>query len=92
MTALLDAVKDESEAPARTSSDSRLVRACLRGDDRAWSALIAKYERLIFSVLIRRGASRDDAADIFQAVGSIGFVRGRCLERLARSLRRAGFE
>jgi RNA polymerase sigma factor (sigma-70 family) len=56
------------ETPSRTWDDARLVGACLRGDDRAWTALVSKYERLIFSILIKRGATRDDAADIFQAV------------------------
>jgi RNA polymerase sigma factor (sigma-70 family) len=49
-------------------SDSRLVTACLRGDEDAWSALIDRYKRLIFSVPLKYGLSRDDAADIFQAV------------------------
>lgn len=41
---------------------------CLRGKQKAWSALIDKYKNLIFSIPIKRGFSSDDAADIFQAV------------------------
>jgi len=54
--------------PGVTWSDSRLIRACLRGDERAWSALIDKYKNLIYSIPLKYGASRDDAADIFQSV------------------------
>ncbi len=49
-------------------SDTRLVRECLDGNERAWDALIQKYKRLIFSIPIKYGASPDDAADIFQSV------------------------
>ena len=49
-------------------SDKRLVRACLDGNDAAWSALIDKYKNLIYSIPFKYGASPEDAADIFQAV------------------------
>ena len=48
-------------------SDDRLVAACRKGDQQAWSALIDKYKNLIFSIPIKLGLY-DDAADIFQAV------------------------
>jgi len=48
--------------------DSRLVRACLRGSEDAWSALLEKYKNLIFSIPIKQGIPRDDAADVFQRV------------------------
>jgi RNA polymerase sigma factor (sigma-70 family) len=54
--------------------DALLVRECLRGDEAAWSDLIDKYKRLIFSIPIKYGFSADDATDIFQAV---------CLEMLS---------
>jgi RNA polymerase sigma factor (sigma-70 family) len=47
---------------------ARLVRECLRGSDDAWAALLGKYKNLIFSIPIRQGIPRDDAADIFQRV------------------------
>lgn len=50
------------------STNVTLVAACLRGDQEAWAALVDKYKRLIFSIPIKRGFSREDAADIFQAV------------------------
>ena len=49
-------------------SDERLVRECCKGNQAAWSVLIDKYKNLIFSVPIKFGLSREDAADIFQAV------------------------
>ena len=54
--------------PGVTWSDERLVRACLKGNQQAWSALIAKYKNLIYSIPVKYGASPEDAADIFQAV------------------------
>jgi len=55
-------------APDRTWSDKRLIRGCLNGDDRAWSALIEKYKNLIYSIPVKYGAGPEDAADIFQSV------------------------
>ena len=49
-------------------SDERLVRECRKGNQAAWSALIEKYKNLIFSIPIKFGLQREDAADIFQAV------------------------
>jgi len=49
-------------------SDDRLVRECRKGNQAAWSALVEKYKNLIFSIPIKFGLPREDAADIFQAV------------------------
>ncbi len=49
-------------------SDADLVKRCVRGEEAAWSELIDKYKRLIFSIPIKYGFTRDDAADVFQAV------------------------
>ena len=54
--------------PDATWKDDRLVRACLNGDERAWSALIQKYRNLVFSIPVKYGVNPEDAADIFQAV------------------------
>ena len=48
--------------------DDRLVQGCLEGSEEAWSALIDKYKRLIYSIPIRYGLSPDDAGEIFQQV------------------------
>jgi RNA polymerase sigma factor (sigma-70 family) len=49
-------------------SDTRLVRECVRGNEEAWAALLDKYKNLIFSIPIKRGLPREDAADVFQRV------------------------
>ena len=54
--------------------DRRLVSECLKGNEEAWSALIDKYRRLIYSIPVKYGFSPDEATDIFQAV---------CLELLS---------
>jgi len=58
---------DESGAMA-SWSDTRLIQECLAGNEFAWTALIHKYKRLIFSIPIKYGATREDAADIVQSV------------------------
>jgi RNA polymerase sigma factor (sigma-70 family) len=54
--------------PDVTWSDGRLIRACLRGNEQAWSALIDKYKNLVYSIPMKYGATPEDAADIFQSV------------------------
>jgi RNA polymerase sigma factor (sigma-70 family) len=51
-----------------TASDRRLVAACLRGNEQAWTALVSKYRRLIYSIPLKYGGTKEDAADIFQSV------------------------
>lgn len=70
MSALAKALSLESGP----RSDHDLVAQCLSGDEQAWSDLIDRYSRLIFSIPLRQGLSREEAADIFQAV---------CLELVA---------
>jgi RNA polymerase sigma factor (sigma-70 family) len=52
----------------RRRSDHELVAACLAGEQSAWRELVSRYQRLIFSIPLRHGMCRDEAADIFQAV------------------------
>jgi RNA polymerase sigma factor (sigma-70 family) len=54
--------------PSADWSNTRVVAACLAGDERAWSALLDRYKNLIYSIPLRDGMSPQDAADIFQAV------------------------
>lgn len=49
-------------------SDARVVNRCLEGDEAAWSELLARYRRLIYSIPIKYGLSPDQASDIFQEV------------------------
>jgi RNA polymerase sigma factor (sigma-70 family) len=52
----------------RAWPDKRLVRECVAGNEKAWSVLIEKYKNLIFSIPIKQGLPREDAADVFQRV------------------------
>ena len=49
-------------------SNTRLVDECIKGSEQAWSGLIERYKRLIYSIPVKFGLSHDDASDIFQAV------------------------
>jgi RNA polymerase sigma factor (sigma-70 family) len=51
-----------------TKADSQLVKRCIAGDEQAWAHLLERYKNLIFSIPMKYGFSRDDAADIFQMV------------------------
>ncbi len=64
--------------PARVATGARddalLVQQCLLGSEEAWSALIDKYKKLIYSIPLKYGFSPEDAAEIFQAV-SLALLR-----------------
>jgi RNA polymerase sigma factor (sigma-70 family) len=49
-------------------TDGDLVAACLDGNSSAWETLIHRYQRLIYSIPIRKGLSAVDSADVFQSV------------------------
>lgn len=49
-------------------SDERLVKECLKGNQDAWTAIVGRYRKLIYSVPIKYGLSPDEAGDIFQQV------------------------
>jgi RNA polymerase sigma factor (sigma-70 family) len=53
-------------ARAVADSDRDLIRRCQQGNEGAWQQLLNKYERLVYSIPLRYGLSRDDAADIAQ--------------------------
>jgi RNA polymerase sigma factor (sigma-70 family) len=49
-------------------ADRDLVDGCLKHCEDDWNLLIDKYKNLVFSIPIRYGFSREEAADIFQSV------------------------
>jgi RNA polymerase sigma factor (sigma-70 family) len=49
-------------------TDTQLIEACLAGDSAAWSSLVERYQRLVYSVALRQGLSAEDADDVFQTV------------------------
>src|SRR5215467_10656777 len=50
------------------SSDRDLIESCLRGEQTGWAQLLAKYERLIYSVARALCSDHEDCSDIFQNV------------------------
>ncbi|HET6349956.1 MAG TPA: sigma-70 family RNA polymerase sigma factor [Candidatus Krumholzibacteria bacterium] len=46
--------------------DIQLVARCRAGDERAFRALLEKYERAVFSICLRMVRNRDEAADLAQ--------------------------
>lgn len=63
----VDAPSGQHTAASRLD-DGALVRRCLKGDESAWSALVDRYQRLIFSIPLKYGVTFDEAGEIFQAV------------------------
>ncbi|MGB2635897.1 MAG: sigma-70 family RNA polymerase sigma factor [Candidatus Acidiferrum sp.] len=49
-------------------SDRELIRGCLKHREEDWSLLVDKYKNLVYSIPLRYGFSREEAADVFQAV------------------------
>jgi RNA polymerase sigma factor (sigma-70 family) len=49
-------------------SDEELVAACRAGDENAWNALVARYERLVYTVPFRFGLTPAEVEDVFQSV------------------------
>ena len=64
---MIATAKAEQES-APIWSDERLVQECLRGNQEAWSALIEKYKKLIYSIPVKWQLPHQDANDIFQSV------------------------
>jgi|SRR5439155_2276935 len=54
--------------PAEARSDNELIQRCLGGDQDAWKELIARYQRLVYSIANTFCAQPEDASDIFQQV------------------------
>jgi len=52
----------------KAHDDADLVRQCLAGNQRAYEALVRKYEKPIFNVALRMLRDRDDAMDVTQTV------------------------
>lgn len=60
---------------AMYESDRELLEACRQGDAHAWSCLLERYERLVYSVPLSCGLTAEDAADITQMT-FICFLQG----------------
>jgi RNA polymerase sigma factor (sigma-70 family) len=67
-TGISRVISSDERSALASAPDERLVQECLGGNEEAWSALIHRYKRLIYSVAFKYHTTADDAADIFQAV------------------------
>src|SRR5260370_2756778 len=68
-------VSKARKKPPAAWNDARLVKACLSGDEAAWSLLVDKYKALIYSIPVKYGLAPQESADVFQTT---------CLELLQR--------
>lgn len=55
------------EAPL-DDDDASLVARCRQGDASAWAALVRRYQRLVYAIVLRTGLDEHTAADVFQTV------------------------
>ena len=49
-------------------SDKRLIEACSQQDEAAWDVLVARYERLVYTIPRRYGLRQEEVDDVFQSV------------------------
>ncbi len=47
-------------------SNAALLEGCRNGDQLAWSALVRRYERLVYAIALREGGDDDVAGDVAQ--------------------------
>lgn len=52
---------------SQSESLTRLVEKCRKGDQQAWSELVDRFQRLVYSTARRYGLADDDCADVFQS-------------------------
>jgi len=99
LRAPIESADADGSPAARIADTSRLTDDVLFDVQReqalrdAVAALPPRCRRLIQMLFFETPARpyRDIAADLNLACGSIGFIRGRCLQRLRTELRRNGF-
>lgn len=59
---------DDAEHVDRGAEDAALVARCRRGEAPAWAALVQRYQRLVYAIVLRGGLDEHAAADVFQTV------------------------
>jgi RNA polymerase sigma factor (sigma-70 family) len=47
-------------------ADDQLLQRCQAGEAAAWSTLVRRYQRLIYTIPLRAGLGEEAAADVFQ--------------------------
>ncbi len=61
--------------------DAALLRACLAGDQDAWTTLVNRYTRLVYSIALKSGLNEHDAGDVVQNVFTIVLRRLESLQQ-----------
>jgi RNA polymerase sigma factor (sigma-70 family) len=64
-----------------TQTDEELVLRCREGDERAWEAIVLRYQNLLFSIPRRAGLGKDLASDVLQDVFITLFQKIHHLEK-----------
>lgn len=65
-------------------SDAALIDRCLTGDQEAWTELVNRYSRLVYSIAFKSGLDEDNAADVVQNVFTIVLRRLESLQDTER--------
>lgn len=73
-----------SGSNSRYPDNHRLLTDCLNGDEKAWTTLVDRYSRLVYSIAYRTGLDRDDADDAVQGVFTIVLRRLESLQDVDR--------
>lgn len=63
-----DAARHSPSDNGQGAEDAALVARCRQGDAAAWSALVARHQRLVYAIVMRLGLDQHSAADVFQTV------------------------
>jgi RNA polymerase sigma factor (sigma-70 family) len=64
---VLEIVPGEMET-VQSQIDADLIERCLKGDQAAWKDLVARYQRLVYSIAHMFCSNPDDVSDVFQQV------------------------
>src|SRR5437763_13161387 len=52
----------------QTHVDTELIERCIKGDQAAWKELVARYQRLVYSIAHVVCPNSDEISDVFQQV------------------------
>lgn len=55
-------------APIRATDDSELIERCLHGEKKAFKELIEKYQKKVFTIIVRMVRNRETALELSQEV------------------------
>ena len=65
---MMGAIKLPLVRETADAADVNLIQRCIQGDQQSWKQLVARYERLIYSIALRICRDSEAASDILQQV------------------------